>query len=693
MYSDTKKSYEFVKEPVQNPEDPELQSLYRKLRIQKDRLVTWGLNWSDSSQSPDIDESLSRAGLGEVVGNVMTTIKEILAEAEPLWQSSQRASSVLGDSSNRDRKAPLISWDRSRFEDLVKDLTDSIDILYDATGHRLNTQQRMVGDSIHREAMGTSSFANNKDPLQQHLVKPPLASTYAPLTPRSSTPDEGHLFESTRVRTPQQINPADLIHPENLVSSIDEDVRQAIAVPEGSRQIVFLKRQSSTNPWKTDETMAPLPVFLEYASYNPIYADADISPPITRFEKIFAALQVSQESTRYTDRGLLNLIGYFDDAVQARFGLLYGLPQEFSVDTNLDQYGKSHFYATACLSDLLASPKYEPALEEKFHLAHSIVKSVIDLHLRSIEHGNLSATNIVFFYQRSTGSLDDARFSEVRAHRPFLASFDVFSDDDKAPPDISSQISNSRIYRHPDDPRINRQSSLKADDKALELYTLALLLFEVGLWRPLSAILSSYPGVHEDPSAILRQLAIRCGSLYSQATMLFWKAPGEQQDYLLNYGRTVTDKYRGVVQALEKLTTIDDRLEMHLKSIPPLPAQQANRSSPPKKKRAPVRTLSKGISERPIDQTKELGQSKTQRDVEAKFVSEPLPTERSMSENRTETWLPEKQVNSCESSVTLRLHSTQLTSTQQCLLQYLLQYLPAKHRRNRKRLNFEYTLP
>ena len=61
MYTDTKTSYDFVKEPVQSAEDPEVLSLHRKLRIQKDRLVSWGLEWSDPAQSPDIDESISKA--------------------------------------------------------------------------------------------------------------------------------------------------------------------------------------------------------------------------------------------------------------------------------------------------------------------------------------------------------------------------------------------------------------------------------------------------------------------------------------------------------------------------------------------------------------------------------------------------------------------------------------------------------
>src|ERR1700710_28444 len=113
MYTDTKSSYDFVKEPVQSAEDPELVALHRKLRIQKDRLVSWGLEWSDPSQSPDIDESINKAGLSDLVGSIMFTIKDILAEADPLWQASKSSSNEKSSEVMVvDRKAPLVVWDK-----------------------------------------------------------------------------------------------------------------------------------------------------------------------------------------------------------------------------------------------------------------------------------------------------------------------------------------------------------------------------------------------------------------------------------------------------------------------------------------------------------------------------------------------------------------------------------------------------
>ena len=82
LYSDTKIHCDAVVE--QDNQDTQSNVLHRKLRIQKDRLITWGVDWSDNAKGKngDIDESVEQAGLTEPVTSVLGTIKEILDEAE-----------------------------------------------------------------------------------------------------------------------------------------------------------------------------------------------------------------------------------------------------------------------------------------------------------------------------------------------------------------------------------------------------------------------------------------------------------------------------------------------------------------------------------------------------------------------------------------------------------------------------------
>lgn len=70
MYTDTKTSCESVTTASKAVDDPELVALHRSFRTQRDRLLAWGLDWSDASaaQPNDIDESLTQAGFSDEIG-------------------------------------------------------------------------------------------------------------------------------------------------------------------------------------------------------------------------------------------------------------------------------------------------------------------------------------------------------------------------------------------------------------------------------------------------------------------------------------------------------------------------------------------------------------------------------------------------------------------------------------------------
>jgi hypothetical protein len=146
LYSDTKTSCDAVIEQDTPDTQPEVNALHRKYRIQKDRLIAWGLEWSDNTKDKqgDIDESVERAGLTETVTSVLGTIKDILDEAERMHPPATHAGAkkLSGETAGLPSDPP--SWaasDRSRYEDLAKDLTTSIDILYDLSRSRRTHQK------------------------------------------------------------------------------------------------------------------------------------------------------------------------------------------------------------------------------------------------------------------------------------------------------------------------------------------------------------------------------------------------------------------------------------------------------------------------------------------------------------------------------------------------------------------------
>ncbi|KAH6606995.1 het-s domain-containing [Trichoderma cornu-damae] len=476
LYNDTKKSSDFAKEPAQH-EDPEIKALYRKLRIQKDRFVSWGLEWSDPNQSAEIDESLSKAGLSEVVGSIMSTIKDILAEAEPLWLSYKRV--VEGVRPSPDRKAPLVQWDKGRFEDLLRDLTASIDTLYDLSRMR------------------------SSDPLNRKTIK----STF-----KSST-SEGDFrpFESTRMQTPQQIDPKSLTHLRPMQDGLS-------AISASCRHVVYMSKTAYSELTTKGATRQPwAPLLLEYANFDPIYSTTGIMPPMARFEKLSAGLQQDPQRAPGSWTGLPRLLGYFEDLENSRLGLVYLFPPSFNTLAS-SRVSQNPQYSLPTLSDLLARGGSEPPLEAKFRFAYNLINTVFDMHARGITHGNLFDANISFSRAIAADRGGDKGHVDIR--RPVLSSFDVFTEEFSP---------TNAIWRHPLDPRASQPSPLpqSTDERVLEVYSLAMILLSIGLWTKLENLAQSAAPTTV-PESVLDTLAIRCGTLYMKAVQACWKAVDDE---------------------------------------------------------------------------------------------------------------------------------------------------------------------
>ncbi|KAH7038319.1 uncharacterized protein B0I36DRAFT_315999 [Microdochium trichocladiopsis] len=525
LYNDTKKSSDFVvKEPIQVEDDPEIKALHRKLRIQKDRLVSWGLEWSDPNQAAEIDESLSKAGLSDLVGSIMATIKDILAEAEPLWAASKRpaTSSRASEKSIADRKSALVVWDKGRFEDLIRDLTASIDTLCDL--------------SRTRSAGGLDSASSKS------------------LKKSDSSLEDLRGFGSTRIRAPKVISPetfralAPMQQPSSK-GSASRPVTQEIAVM-GRQAYSDLTNRSVNQPW--------LPLLIDYARFDPVYSQTGVMPALSRFEKLSTGLQSESQRAPGAWIGLPHLLGYHEDMENSRLALVYQFPSAFQ-PVVFDQATQGPVSNTTTLAELLERPDFEPRLEAKFKLAHNLANTVFDMHARGIVHGNLQATAISFCNVGRDPGISDG---EVDIRRPLITSFDLFPESSPRRPK-SPALS---LYRHPLDPRVTAQSplALNEDNKTLDLYSLAMILVSIGLWTRLENLTPSRDsqGITE---SVLKQLAIRCGTPYMKAAKVCWNAveqelarPGKADD-ILDHVQIRTSRYLEACCILDGVSGLDDR--------------------------------------------------------------------------------------------------------------------------------------
>ncbi len=556
LYNDTKKSADFFKEPVQSAEDPEIKALHRKLRIQKDRLVSWGLEWSDPSQSAEvlIDSSLSKAGLSEVVGSIMSTIQDILAEAEPLWMSSKR---LVGEkepdksSGDRDRKLPIVPWDKGRFEDLVRDLTTSIDTLYDLSRTR-------------------SSAATSSQAARARLYK------------SGASTEDLRPFESTRMQTPQHIDPQTLTNLHDMQAEPMTETTSATA----TRDIVFMSKQAYSNMTRSSSGPQQYsPLLLEYANFDPIYSTTGIMPSMTRFEKLSAGLQAEPQRSPGSWTGLPRLLGYFEDVEHSRLGLVYQFPPTFN-PVSFENLTQNPLYSLCSLADLLAKPDFEPKLEAKFRLASNLANTVFDMHARGITHGNLVDSNVSFCNAASTDPGIGAAETETDVRRPLVSSFDLFPDSPFGD-DTSGPFS---LSRHPLDPRVTvpGQAPLitNAESKVFDLYSLAMLLVSVGLWSKLENLVphTTSPSI---PESVLDQLAIRCGTLYMKAVQTCWTAVEKELsgqvtgDTLLGKVQLKASRYLEACCILDGVSNLEERLSDDLSDEPAVVSARASQPSQP----------------------------------------------------------------------------------------------------------------
>ncbi|OCK79230.1 hypothetical protein K432DRAFT_355339 [Lepidopterella palustris CBS 459.81] len=522
LYTDTKTSCDAVIEQDTTESLPELSALHRKYRIQKDRLIAWGLEWSDNTTANqgDIDESLERAGLTSTVTSVLGTIKDILDEAERMQHSGQSASGkILSEEKSGNRAGSNASWaasDRSRYEDLAKELTTSIDTLYGLSRSRMSYRQNTRGLSPSPSGKAVPEPPKRPGPQSVFLSSEYNASDVTLINP-ATLPQNTNI--SFRSGLPPKLDPSDLYLPEEEPPPYD-----SVGVPTSARLIGRLRQlHSSTNPWKTDGSKTiETPVLVEYATYDSAYRVTGVSPPLDRLDSLLALLvRLGTEKSFY---GTLQCLGYFEDPAQPRFGLVFELPS-FVYSGPADSYKRVEELRPVTLLNVLQSGSKSlhnsnsttPPLEDRFRLALTLAITFSKIHNDNLLHKDVNSSNIVVFRKnRPAHQSNSNRVLDYALRSPVICSFDLFSEYDIEP---THMMTSPNIYRHPDDPKSTGIKSQKYGPQ-FDMYGLGLILLEIGLWTPLSDLwkikytLADFKLRLEE--IYIRRLASKCGTAYMQ---------------------------------------------------------------------------------------------------------------------------------------------------------------------------------
>lgn len=547
IYTDTKRSYEHVVRTNQRRSNSQSATTDRKLRIQKDRLIAWGLEWADTSaaQAGDIDDSLDRAGISDLVESIMTSINELLDEAERL----QSSATLLLPGSFPDDKS--LAWaprevdqtgkDLARLDDIVRDITTSIDTLCD-----LSRSQQGLRQSFHptKEVPVRTEFSETP--------KKRIDVGHSSVFPPDLKPEILH-HDTTAL--PASYIPFDLLRiPKQLTTGPLPPSYETVATSSDDRICAVFQDQSFE-----------IPVVLEY---TPVLDSSDNSNCVARrFQELATILRASpRNANAYV--GAMELLGWFQDPKQSRYGLVYKAPEISLYDTSLYQarssvtHGRQSENLLSFLQHGASSDTLNvPSLEDRFRLAHNLASSLFHFHARGTTHRNINSNNIMFFFNKApaSGQKHSQPWKEGVIRKPFLASFDQ-SDVDayyaQQEPFISS------IYRHPHTAR-GQRSAYKS---SYDLYSLGVVLLEIGLWMPVSRFWKSrYTRADFKvrlQSVYIKKLSGKCGSIYTRVVERCLHA-ADESDQRTGQARSRTDFYWDVIKPLERCCILDDK-EKHV---------------------------------------------------------------------------------------------------------------------------------
>ena len=175
---------------------------------------------------------------------------------------------------------------------------------------------------------------------------------------------------------------------------------------------------------------------------------------------------------RHPDLHTIDCLGYTDDVERSRYGLVYKAPRP----------------TFSTLHDLIAGNDLKtPDLNERMQLARTLAVALWSLHSLDWLHKSLCSNNILFFPSAASAAATKPTASAAVVpdiSAPCLVGFDA------SRPDLDTDMSVAPrnpsildLHRHPTS--VCGGLSRKPYCKTYDIYSLGLVLLEIGLWKVL----------------------------------------------------------------------------------------------------------------------------------------------------------------------------------------------------------------
>lgn len=437
------------------------------------------------------------------------------------------------------------AFDRERFETSLAQLG----ALNDAMTSLLDSQQQMA---LHQAQMRTSMQVLELNNKVDHLLQIFQANSLQ-LTKGFQYPNLHPLPDSISELQQERDVLATLAHFKALNVEINSDSGDEHHDGSSSetgqldaRSCTILRSSPATFTFeieRSDGMYHGNPAWIEWKYYDPVLQLGQPDPRTqARISKLSTLLSNPQKPAQFRTAAC---IGYFNDASNNRFGLVFRRPM-----------GPSSANSSSSLFDLFLDEE-KPSLSARIHLAHTLATALQYLHSTSWIHKALRSQNVVFFTDPGCPDLSN----------PFLCGFGLarptYNTEMTERPDTNPLYN---LYRHPLAHSDIAVESIGGFKKAFDIYSLGLVLLETALWMPLHRVLGIKdeevqghirPGVTKKVRGTLLQdrrfldmVRASAGSVYGEVVRVCLEGMGEDDS------QSVERFNEEVVMRLERLLVI-----------------------------------------------------------------------------------------------------------------------------------------
>ncbi|KAI1470141.1 uncharacterized protein F4812DRAFT_421633 [Daldinia caldariorum] len=265
------------------------------------------------------------------------------------------------------------------------------------------------------------------------------------------------------------------------------------------------------------------PVILSSRPFPP-----DVYPETEEFHKLTsdlgelaAALHILDSNA---DVSLLKVEYFFYNVPSRQFYFVQSPPSQIDEVLTLEE-----MIVRAPYSHILSKNKAWLPLNQRFTLAKRLAEAVFFLHTAGFVHKNITPTSIICL-QRSSAD-DSARFPSSIGD-PYISGFDLIRSNDGLS-DLGAALNlsssnrhlnqrNAFVFQHPD--RLQPEGGkLKRYTKNHDIYSLGVVLLQIGLWEPINMITrrleDDCAGWPKALSEVSKSLGLKVGVRYQEAVL------------------------------------------------------------------------------------------------------------------------------------------------------------------------------